>query len=213
MRARWILGIVLLAGALGISVGVAVAQFRQAPSSTEPVVGAPDVSWAAAARAAPAFALHDEDGQPISLTSLRGRTVIVTFIDPLCRNFCPLEANVLNLVVAKLPAAERPVIVAVSVNQWGNSRSDLAADNERWRLGPQWRWAIGSPSALSSVWHKYAIEVLATTKTLAGTTVHEISHTEAAYVVDPSGHQRALFMWPFSATEVEQTIRSLQQAS
>ena len=85
--------------------------------------------------------------------------------------------------------------------------------NQRWRLGPQWRWAIGSPSALASVWRKYGIEVLATTKTLAGTTVHDISHTEAAYVIDPSGHERALFMWPFSAAEVERTIRLARQSS
>ena len=213
MRARWILGIVLLAAALGISVGVAVAQFRRAPSSAGPIMGAPDVSWAVGVRVAPAFALHEQDGQPISLASLRGRTVIVTFIDPLCRNFCPLEANVLNMALAELPATARPVIVAVSVNQWGNSRSDLAVDRRRWRLPPQWRWAIGSPSALASVWHKYGVEVLATTKTLAGTTVHDISHTEAAYVIDPSGHQRALFMWPFSAAEVERTIRTVQEPS
>jgi cytochrome oxidase Cu insertion factor (SCO1/SenC/PrrC family) len=213
MRARWILGVVLVAGALGISVGVAVAQFRQGPSSADPIVGAPDVSWAAATRTAPPFALREEDGRPISLASLRGRTVIVTFIDPLCRNFCPLEANVLNLVVANLPLAERPVVVAVSVNQWGNSRSDLAADDQRWHLGPQWRWAIGSPTALASVWHDYGIGVLATTKTLAGTTVHDVSHTEAAYVIDASGHQRALFMWPFGEPEVERTVRSVEQSS
>lgn len=212
MRARWVLGAVVLAAALGISVGVAVAQFRKAPSPTEPVIGAPDVTWAAGARVAPAFALREPDGQPISLASLRGRTVIVTFIDPLCRNFCPLEANVLNIALGKLPAAERPVIVAVSVNQWGNNPSDLAEDRQRWRLGPEWRWAIGSPSGLASVWHKYGIAVLATTKTLAGTTVHDISHTEAAYVIDPSGHQRALFMWPFSAVDIDRTIRSARQS-
>jgi cytochrome oxidase Cu insertion factor (SCO1/SenC/PrrC family) len=213
MRARWILGAVVLAAALGISVGVAVAQFRKAPSPTQPIIGAPDVSWAAGVRVAPAFALRKPDGRPISLASLRGRTVIVTFIDPLCRNFCPLEANVLNIAMAKLPAADRPVIVAVSVNQWGNSPSDLAEDRQRWRLGPEWRWAVGSPSDLASVWRKYGIAVLATTKTLAGTTVHDISHTEAAYVVDASGHERGLFMWPFSAVDVERAIRLARQSS
>src|SRR5579862_1252985 len=213
MRTRWILGVVLLAGVLGISVGVAVAQFRRAPSATEPMIGAPDVAWGAGARVAPAFALHEQDGQPISLASQRGRTVIVTFIDPLCRNYCPLEANVLNLAIAKLPAAERPVIIAVSVNQWGNTRADLAEDRQRWRLGPEWHWAIGNPSGLASVWHKYGIAVLATTKTAAGVTVHDIRHTEAAYVIDASGHQRALFLWPFSAAEVEQTIRSVGQTT
>ena len=213
MRARWIFGAVLLAGVLGISVGVAVAQFRRAPSATEPIIGAPDVSWAAGVRVAPAFALRKPDGRPIALASLRGRTVIVTFIDPLCRNYCPLEANVLNLAIAKLPAAERPVIIAVSVNQWGNTRADLAEDRQRWRLGPEWHWAIGNPSGLASVWHKYGIAVLATTKTAAGTTVHDISHTEAAYVVDASGHERGLFMWPFSAVDVERAIRLARQSS
>ena len=37
-------------------------------------------------------------------------------------------------------------------------------------------------------------------------TVHSITHTEGAYVVDPSGHQRALFLWPYRAVDVTQHV-------
>jgi len=53
---------------------------------------------------APGFDLLDEQGDPISLSSLRGRPLIVTFIDPLCRDYCPIEAQRLNAVAAAFPA-------------------------------------------------------------------------------------------------------------
>jgi protein SCO1/2 len=158
---------------------------------------------------APDFRLTDQNGRSVSLAAYRGRPVIVTFIDPLCRNFCPLEAKVLNNVVDRLPAGQRPGIVAVSVNVHGNARANLLQDVRKWRLVPQWRWAVGQPSRLASVWKRYKIAVQDQTKKVAGITVHEIAHTEAAFVIDPSGHQRALFLWPFQAQDVEKALRDL----
>jgi hypothetical protein len=43
---------------------------------------APPVSWPAGRRRAPVFRLRDQLGRPVSLAGLRGRPVIVTFIDP-----------------------------------------------------------------------------------------------------------------------------------
>ena len=79
----------------------------------------------------------------------------------------------------------------------------------KWHLGPTWTWAVGSPAELAKVWKDYYVGVTATSKTIAGVTVHEISHTEAAYLIDPSGHQRALFMWPFDAKGVELALQKL----
>jgi protein SCO1 len=163
---------------------------------------APAITWAPGARRAPDFRLVDQLGSPVSLAAFRGRPVIVTFIDPLCRNFCPLEAKQLNELVRSLPPRLRPAVIAVSVNVYGNARANLRQDVWKWRLVPQWRWAVGSRRGLASVWRRYRIGVLVTTKTIAGVRVHEISHTEAAYVVDRSGYERALFMWPFRAEDV-----------
>jgi hypothetical protein len=55
--------------------------------------------------------------------------------------------------------------------------------------------------------------VLDTSRKIAGVTVHSIIHTEAAYVVDAAGYQRAIFLWPYSADAVTQTLRKLTTAS
>ena len=48
-----------------------------------------------------------------------------------------------------------------------------------------------------------------TTKKLAGITVHNITHVEAAYLIDGAGYKRALFVWPFSPQDVKQALRQL----
>ncbi|HZP72184.1 MAG TPA: hypothetical protein VFA97_02285, partial [Gaiellaceae bacterium] len=60
-------------------------------------------------------------------------------------------------------------------------------------------------------WRKYLIGVRVTTKKIAGVTVHNIVHTEAAYVIDARGDERALFLWPFSAQDVRATLEQLAQ--
>jgi cytochrome oxidase Cu insertion factor (SCO1/SenC/PrrC family) len=207
-------GAVVLVGVLvGSLLAVLHASRRPAtaPGAGVGAVGAtpPPVSWAAGTRRAPDFRLVDQVGKPVSLAAYRGRPVIVTFIDPLCRNFCPLEAKQLNELVRSLPARSRPGIVAVSVNVYGNARRNLLEDVARWRLVPQWRWAIGSDRQLARAWRSYRVGVLVTTKRIAGVRVHEISHTEAAYVIDARGFERALFMWPFHAGDVLATLRRL----
>jgi hypothetical protein len=49
-------------------------------------------------------------------------------------------------------------------------------------------------------------------KRIAAVRVHEISHTEAAYVIDRRGYQRALFTWSFGAVDVLTTLRRLASA-
>jgi len=205
----------LLLGAVavvGIGAGVLVFDLTRSGAPPAPI-GGPAATWAAGARPAPPFVLRDQDGARVSLASLRGRPVIVTFIDPLCRNYCPLEARVLNTVVQRLPAGERPAIVAVSVDRWGDARSNLLLDGRRWHLVPEWRWGVGSGPALASVWRDYSIGVLDSPKTIAGVTVHEISHTEASYLVDAKGDERALFVWPFTADDLLATVRAMRASA
>jgi len=173
----------------------------------------PPVTWPAGKRRAPSFSLTDQHRRPVSLAAYRGRPVIVTFIDPLCRNFCPLEAKQLNELMRTVPARQRPAIVAVSVNVYGNAQRNLLEDVAKWQLVPQWRWAVGSPRELASVWRDYEIGVQVATKRIAGVTVHEISHTEAAYLVDGRGFERAVFLWPFRAGDVKAELATLSAST
>src|SRR5262249_41638845 len=128
-------------------------------TNASPAVSRANVTWNAGEHRAPDFALRDQAGAPISLAANRGRAVILTFTDPRCTTLCPLEAKVLNSVERQVPAGERPPIVAVSVNPWGNARRYLLADVRKWRLTPEWRWAVGSRAKLARVWHDYSIAV------------------------------------------------------
>jgi cytochrome oxidase Cu insertion factor (SCO1/SenC/PrrC family) len=214
LRVRW-----LLPGAAAAAVAVAtpiviVNLVRGGSAGASPRRAAPGTLFMlpAGRQRAPAFTLRDQSGQAVSPQSFRGRNVLITFVDPLCRNLCPLEAHVLNALVRSMPAARRPAIIAVSVDMWADDHHDLTQDFRKWSLVSQWQWAIGSRAQLASVWKRYAIQVQVVTKHLAGTTVHYITHTEASYLIDASGYERALFAWPFSAQDVLATLRRISPA-
>jgi cytochrome oxidase Cu insertion factor (SCO1/SenC/PrrC family) len=198
---------------VGIVAGIVIDRSHgPAEASATQAAEPPLIGWAAGTRRAPSFSLTDQDGKPVSVAAFHGRTVIVTFLDPLCRNLCPVEAKILGVVESHLPAADRPVILSVSVNQWGNARSILRVDMQKWHVGENWHWAVGRAPALKRVWAAYKIGVADAPKTIQGITVHNISHTEAAYVIDPQGYERALFVFPFLASDVERTVRQLASA-
>jgi cytochrome oxidase Cu insertion factor (SCO1/SenC/PrrC family) len=172
----------------------------------------PAATWPAGARRAPSFRLKDQAGRPVSIAGLRGRTAVVTFIDPVCRDLCPLEARVLSQVAGDL-GSRAPALVAVSVNPPADTRANLRKDERVWGLTPAWRWALGTPSALARVWRDYDVGVRVTHKTVAGVSVREVAHVEAAYVIDGAGYERALFVYPFVASDVERELTSLRFAT
>ena len=95
-------------GVVWVAVAAPIVVMGHSGSSSAPtaysavsLVSPPASSWGAGDRRAPDFSLRDQDGQPVSLAADRGHPVIVTFVDPLCRNFCPLEAQVLNQMEAR----------------------------------------------------------------------------------------------------------------
>jgi len=208
-RLPFVVAALTLVAGVAIGGGFALLQ-RHARAAAGDAAPEPAVAtWAPGKRPAPAFALRDQHGQPLSLASLRGRPAIVTFIDPLCRNLCPLEARVISSAVASLPAAQRPAIVAVSVNPDGDDAATFRADAVRWRLGAGWRWGVASHATLARVWQSYGIGVRVASITHAGVTVHEVEHTEASYVLDAAGDERALLLYPFRTTDLAHVLRTL----
>jgi cytochrome oxidase Cu insertion factor (SCO1/SenC/PrrC family) len=169
------------------------------PASTEAAA-----TWAAGQKKAPPIVLRNENGRPVSLAALRGRPVLVTFIDPLCRDFCPIEAQ--HLSDAVRGASVKPTILAVSVNTAGNAPHNLTLDMRKWGVVPQWTWGVGSSAQLSRVWKRYGIDVIVTHKKLAGVTVQQVAHTEAAYLIDANGWERAVFVWPYTASAVTKAL-------
>ena len=198
-RLLWLLA--LLVGA-----GAAVGLLALRSSSASPRTAAHAATWAAGERPAPVFSLRDQNGGSISLAQYRGKPVLVTFLDPVCRDYCPLEAKVLAGAVAQTPAS----IVAVSANPFGNARANLLQDIRKWQLAAGFRWAVGTNAQLAPVWSAYDVQVLTTMKKIAGVRVRYVAHTDAAYLIDGNGHERALFVWPYTSATVVHALKNLR---
>jgi protein SCO1 len=203
----WPIAVAILLLSFGIGAVLKLTKSHHAKDST--TVTSVVTTWAAGARPAPAFTLTDEHGKSISLASLRGQTAIVTFIDPLCRDFCPREASVLTEAAAKL-GPNPPAIVSVSVDPWADTAQNFRLDRAHWKLGPTWRWATGSFAELARVWQPYGVAVQVTKKTIAGVKVRYITHTGAAYLIDGKGYERALFLYPFTTDQVVSAAQALE---
>ncbi|HEY1520725.1 MAG TPA: SCO family protein [Solirubrobacteraceae bacterium] len=161
-------------------------------------------AWAAGTRPAPAItALRDQNGRVFSLASLRGRTIAMTFFDSHCTQECPLEGRALAAAERSLPAAERPVLVAVSVNPQDTPASARAAA-KAWGLSAvaPFHWLMGTPAELRRVWNEYHIDV---GKAVNG----DIPHTEALYLIDARGDERSGYLWPFVSRSVTHDLTVL----
>src|SRR6202020_1487678 len=66
---------------------------------------------------APGFTLTDQDGQTVTLAGLRGKVVLMTFLDPVCTTDCPIIAQEMRSADTMLGAkASNTELVAVVAN-------------------------------------------------------------------------------------------------
>lgn len=138
---------------------------------------------------APSFSLVDQDGTPVTLGDLRKRTVVLTFLDPVCTSDCPLIAQELRAADAMLGGASNRVwMVAVDANPSDTAVSYLRAFTAQEHLGslPNWRYLTGSLPALQRVWSRYGVEV----NYEPGGAM--IAHSDLVAVIDPAGRLREL---------------------
>jgi cytochrome oxidase Cu insertion factor (SCO1/SenC/PrrC family) len=136
---------------------------------------------------APPFSLADQRGRNVTLASLHGKVVLLTFLDPVCTTDCPLEAQEFRQAGQLLGADDRRVeLVAIVANpvdyQLGYTQ---AFDRQEGLDGVRnWLYLTGSPAQLAQVWRGYGI---AAEIAPAGSM---IAHSENAFVIDPSGRLR-----------------------
>ena len=89
------IGSVAGVGAIGLIIlGAAPMAAAQANPVADTILAqAIDGSSAPTNYRAPAFTLTDQHGRAVTLASLRGKVVLLTFLDPVCTSDCPLEAQ------------------------------------------------------------------------------------------------------------------------
>ncbi len=181
---------VAAAGALGLIIlGAAPMAAAQASSTADPILAeAIAGSTASLNFPAKAFQLTDQHGRTVSLASLRGKVVLLTFLDPVCTTDCPLIAQEFRAAGELLGASARKVeLVAVVANPVYHQLAYTQAFDRQEHLTqvPDWLYLTGSVPQLRQMWKNYGIaaQILP-----AGSM---IGHPDIAYVIDRAGQVRA----------------------
>ena len=171
---------------IGVAPMAAAAASRTAdPQIAEAVDGAPtDVSGPA-----PPFTLTAPDGSTVSLADLRGTTVVLTFLDPVCTTDCPIIAQEMRVTNELLGGdAAKVRFVAIVANPVYRSVETVADFNRQEGFDAQsnWLFLTGSVDALQKVWNDYGVTVQ--TAPAGGM----IAHSDIVYVIDAHGQLRRI---------------------
>src|SRR6201996_537072 len=161
--------------AMAATNGTADLILAEAVSGYNPPVNAP----------APGFQLTDTSGRTVSLASLRGKVVMLTFLDPVCTTDCPIIAQELKSTAKLLGSQDRQVeMVAIAANPTYNSTAFTRAFDEQEGLTtvPDWMFLTGSLSQLNQVWEQYGADV---ENLPAGAMT---MHPDLVVVIDPAGN-------------------------
>jgi len=138
---------------------------------------------------APAFRLTDQNGRTVTQASLRGKVVLMTFLDPVCTTDCPIIGAEFRQAGVLLSAANKNVeLVAVVANPTYTSTAATQAFDTEEGLNtvPNWLYLTGSLSQLEQVWNQYGIAV---ENPPAGAMS---AHTDTAVVIDRHGAIRQM---------------------
>ena len=133
------------------------------------------------------FALTDQNGATVTLASLRGKVVLMTFLDPVCTSDCPIIGQEFKQAGVLLGAKDSDVeLVAIVANPIYRTVEFTRAFDRQEGLSTvgNWLYLTGSVSQLGRIWDAYGLGVQ---DLPAGAMV---AHGDLAFVIDRSGRIR-----------------------
>jgi protein SCO1/2 len=127
---------------------------------------------------APDFRLRDEEGEPVSMRSLRGQPVVVTFLYSHCQDTCPITAQTIRGALDDL-GHDVPAL-AISVDPPNDTPASARKFLAEQRANGRIRFVLGSRAQLRPIWKGYGI------------TPQRITQEHLAHItlVDARGFQR-----------------------
>jgi cytochrome oxidase Cu insertion factor (SCO1/SenC/PrrC family) len=146
---------------------------------------------------APNFTLTDQFGQPVSLSSYRGKVVILAFNDSECTTVCPLTTAALVDAKAMLGSAASQVqLLGIDANPKATAIDDVLSYSELHGMLYQWRFLTGSLPQLESVWKDYSVGVTVSQ--------NQVDHEPAIFVINQQGRLEKLYLTQLAYSAVPQ---------
>lgn len=153
---------------------------------------------------APDFTLTDQFGQPVSLSSFRGKVVILAFTDSKCTTVCPLTTQ--SMLAAKDllgKAGDQVQLLGVDANPDATAVSDVMSFSQSHGMVNHWQFLTGTLSQLKTVWSAYHIAV----QIEQG----QIDHTPAVYIIDTRGREQKLYLTQMNYASITQAGQVMAQ--
>ena len=179
MNPRALIALVLVAGFAFVAVLVAAA----GRDSDEPTAGPQRFEGAVLPKGlrAPDFSLRDQDGDRLTMRSLRGSPVIVTFLYTTCEDTCPTQAQQVKGALDELGKDVPAIAIAVDPPRDDPERARAFLSEQR--MTGRMDFVLGSRRELSRLWRAYSVQPQR----------DDLEHTARLVLVDPHGRQRVSF--------------------
>jgi protein SCO1/2 len=169
---------------------------------------------------APGFSLKDQHGHTWTLSSAKGKVVVLAFYDANCNDICPVlgaeikEAN--NLLGANISKVEF-VIVNTNPHDLKASSSSPALAVPGLLKVSNVRFVTGSLSVINKVWTAYGISIR------VGAHPNDETHNNLMYFIDPAGqlrvqidpfaHENAFGVVNLSATQIHRFAQGISDVA
>jgi cytochrome oxidase Cu insertion factor (SCO1/SenC/PrrC family) len=151
---------------------------------------------------APSFALRDQSGALVALDRLRGRPVVLTFLDATCTPACPHPTDDLDRTAQFLGAQAKEVAwLALSVDP-ATTPADASAFLASNKVVVPLHILLGTEAQLAPLWQAYSIAV-------APSPEQATQHTIVTYLVDRRGREREVLDEAYDARLAAQDLRVL----
>ena len=153
---------------------------------------------------APTFELRDQSGRWRSLAELRGKVVLLAFVDTQCTSVCPLTTESMVRALRLLgPAALRVQLVGINANPLATRIADVAGYTHAHEMQGRWWFLTGPGAALARVWRAYGVYVAA---------VHgDIDHQPLIVLIDTRGRERELYFTQMNYGGLDQQAEVLAE--
>ena len=153
---------------------------------------------------APEIVLVDQSGQPLALSALRGKTVLLTFIYSSCADVCPLVTAAMVAMQQRLAATERAQVFFLSITTEPAVDTPPVLRTYANRLGADlasWAFLTGSPQAVQDVWQSFGLTMKRRPK-------GGVDHPAWAFLIDREGIVRYRYIG--GLLEVETILEDLR---
>ncbi len=143
--------------------------------------------------------LVDQDGHAFSLSSLRGKVVVLAPLLTMCQETCPMTSENLHRAAQAVQGRSDVVFLELTVDPARDTVRRLHAYSRLYGALPNWRLATGKPAEVIALWKAVGVS---TDKTkpdqtvrdwMTGRLVHhayDVHHQDCVLVIDPRGHIR-----------------------